>query len=71
MVYHRLPYEEADGGGPSWFAGHTTSPNGILPTLMSFPLLASMKGSWVAWSISRPRQGRVFEGAYQGRTISV
>lgn len=59
MVYHRLPYEEALENGQLVRRPHT-SPNGILPTLMSF-FAGEQKGSWVAWSIHDPRQGRVFE----------
>ena len=59
MVYHRLPYEEALEEGKLVRRPHT-SPNGILPTLMSF-FAGEQKGSWVAWSIHDPRQGRVFE----------
>ncbi|MEH6501370.1 MAG: glucosylglycerol-phosphate synthase [Pseudoalteromonas distincta] len=59
MVYHRLPYEEAMEEGKLVRRPHT-SPNGILPTLMSF-FAGEQKGSWVAWSIHDPRQGRVFE----------
>ncbi|PCC99041.1 glucosylglycerol-phosphate synthase [Halopseudomonas pelagia] len=59
MVYHRLPYEEAVEDGQLVRRPHT-SPNGILPTLMSF-FGGEQRGSWVAWSIHDPRQGRVFE----------
>lgn len=59
MVYHRLPYEEAMEEGKLVRRPHT-SPNGILPTLTSF-FAGEQKGSWVAWSIHDPRQGRVFE----------
>lgn len=59
MVYHRLPYEEAMEEGKLVRRPHT-SPNGILPTLMSF-FSGEQRGSWVAWSIHDPRQGRVFE----------
>lgn len=59
MVYHRLPYEEAMEDGQLVRRPHT-SPNGILPTLMSF-FGGEQRGSWVAWSIHDPRQGRVFE----------
>ncbi|MFT6465995.1 glucosylglycerol-phosphate synthase [Halopseudomonas sp.] len=59
MVYHRLPYEEAMEEGKLVRRPHT-SPNGILPTLMSF-FAGEQRGSWVAWSIHDPRQGRVFE----------
>ncbi|MFO7703578.1 MAG: HAD-IIB family hydrolase, partial [Halopseudomonas sp.] len=59
MVYHRLPYEEAMENGQLVRRPHS-SPNGILPTLMSF-FAGEQQGSWVAWSVHDPRQGRVFE----------
>ncbi len=59
MVYHRLPYEE------SWENGELvrrrpTSPNGIMPTLMSF-FKGGQRGAWVAWAIDDPQSGRPFE----------
>jgi len=59
MVYHRLPYEE------SWENGEVvrrrpTSPNGIMPTLMSF-FKGGQRGAWVAWAIHDPESSRPFE----------
>lgn len=59
MVYHRLPYEEVVENG-QLLRRPPSSPNGILPTLLSF-FAGDQPGSWVAWSIHDPRQGRVFE----------
>ncbi len=54
MVYHRLPYEEAiEDGKP--VRRRPASPNGILPTLLSF-FAEGKKGSWVAWSTHDPRK---------------
>lgn len=59
MVYHRLPYEEYVEEGrvkqrpPS-------SPNGIIPTLLSF-FAGGQPGSWVAWSEHDPREDGAFE----------
>ncbi len=59
MVYHRLPYEE------SFEEGHIsrrspTSPNGIIPTLLSF-FKDGKRGSWVAWAIHDPKKAIPFE----------
>lgn len=48
LVYHRLPYEE------KWIDGklkrqRPSSPNGIMPTLLSF-FAQGEKGSWIAWA---------------------
>jgi glucosylglycerol-phosphate synthase len=59
MVYHRLPYEEYREGGQVK-RRPPASPNGILPTLLSF-FDAGQPGSWVAWSTHEPREGGVFE----------
>lgn len=48
MVYHRLPYEEYRVDGKIQ-RRRPTSPNGIIPTLLSF--FADQRGSWIAWSI--------------------
>jgi glucosylglycerol-phosphate synthase len=50
MVYHRLPFEE------EWDNGIRTrrapaSPNGIIPSLLSF-FADGTRGSWVAWSVA-------------------
>ncbi|TBU89030.1 glucosylglycerol-phosphate synthase [Phytopseudomonas dryadis] len=49
MVYHRLPYEEHRVDGKLQ-RRRPTSPNGIIPTLMSF-FGDSRPGSWVAWAV--------------------
>lgn len=48
IVYHRLPFEEYESSGT---IKHRTpkSPNGIIPTLLSF-FGDGKKGSWIAWS---------------------
>ncbi|TXF97552.1 glucosylglycerol-phosphate synthase [Massilia arenae] len=48
MVYHRLPYDEVVEGGVT-YQRRPKSPNGIMPTLLSF-FAGGRKGSWVAWS---------------------
>ncbi len=48
MVYHRLPYEEAVEDGKPVRRRHR-SPNGILPSLLSF-FKGEHAGTWVAWS---------------------
>jgi len=53
----------------SWFAGHTPHQTVNPATLMSF-FAGEQKGPGVAWSDSRPGQGRV-SSAYQGSTIRV
>ncbi len=50
MVYHRLPYEEYRGAGGKLQRRRPTSPNGIIPTLLSF-FGDGRKGSWVAWAV--------------------
>ena len=59
MVYHRLPYEEAFEDG-RLLRRRPTSPNGIIPTLLSF-FSDGKRGSWVAWSIHDPRKALPFE----------
>jgi glucosylglycerol-phosphate synthase len=49
MVYHRLPYEEHRINGRI-VQRRPKSPNGIIPTLLSF-FAGGQRGSWVAWSI--------------------
>lgn len=49
MVYHRLPYEEVREKGKVRRQPHS-SPNGILPTLLSF-FGDGTRGAWIAWSI--------------------
>ncbi len=48
IVYHRLPYEEHRVNGKLQ-RRRPRSPNGILPTLLSF-FADGRKGSWVAWA---------------------
>ncbi|MEX2334942.1 MAG: glucosylglycerol-phosphate synthase [Pseudohongiella sp.] len=55
IVYHRLPYEEVVDNGQV-VRRRPTSPNGIIPTLLSF-FADGKAGSWVAWSVHDPRQG--------------
>ncbi|MFE8069914.1 glucosylglycerol-phosphate synthase [Marinobacteraceae bacterium S3BR75-40.1] len=55
IVYHRLPYEEAVEQGQRVRRRHT-SPNGIIPTLLSF-FANGTAGSWVAWSVDEPHLG--------------
>jgi glucosylglycerol-phosphate synthase len=48
IVYHRLPYEEYIEDGVVRHR-RPSSPNGIIPTLLSF-FAEGQRGSWVAWS---------------------
>lgn len=48
IVYHRLPYEEFEENG-KMVRRRPKSPNGIIPTLLSF-FANGRAGSWVAWS---------------------
>ena len=48
IVYHRLPYEEFSKNGEV-ARRKPKSPNGIIPTLLSF-FAEGRKGAWVAWS---------------------
>ena len=52
IVYHRLPYEEALVDGRIVRRPHR-SPNGIIPTLLSF-FGEGRAGSWVAWTDQDP-----------------
>jgi glucosylglycerol-phosphate synthase/sucrose-6F-phosphate phosphohydrolase len=52
IVYHRLPFEEYVEDGRRQRRSHR-SPNGIIPTLLSF-FADGKRGSWVAWSIDEP-----------------
>ncbi|CAA0091769.1 Glucosylglycerol-phosphate synthase [Zhongshania aliphaticivorans] len=56
IVYHRLPYEELRENGVT-IRRKPTSPNGIIPTLMSF-FADGRAGSWVAWSVHEPEDGK-------------
>lgn len=55
MVYHRLPYEEVIVDGQVQ-RRRPSSPNGIIPTLLSF-FANGREGSWVAWSVHEARKG--------------
>lgn len=55
VVYHRLPYEEVLEDGRIVRRRHT-SPNGIIPTLMSL-FADGRRGAWVAWSTLDPKRG--------------
>ncbi|MFC4259986.1 glucosylglycerol-phosphate synthase [Marinobacter lacisalsi] len=55
IVYHRLPYEEVAENG-TLVRRRPTSPNGIIPTLLSF-FADGKAGSWVAWSVHDPALG--------------
>ena len=59
IVYHRLPYEEfVEDGNIS--RRPPRSPNGIIPTLLSF-FADGRRGSWVAWTIDTPKSGAATE----------
>lgn len=58
MVYHRLPYEEVVVDGVRT-RRPPSSPNGIIPSLLSF-FADGHPGSWVAWSVAE-RKGVPFE----------
>ncbi|QIB67587.1 glucosylglycerol-phosphate synthase [Kineobactrum salinum] len=55
IVYHRLPYEEFIEDGERK-RRRPKSPNGIIPTLLSF-FADGKPGSWVAWAIDAPGLG--------------
>ena len=55
IVYHRLPYEEFFEDGERK-RRRPKSPNGIIPTLLSF-FADGKAGSWVAWAIDDPSVG--------------
>jgi glucosylglycerol-phosphate synthase len=55
IVYHRLPYEEVVENG-ELIRRRPKSPNGIIPTLLSF-FSDGKAGSWVAWSVDDPDLG--------------
>lgn len=54
IAYHRLPYEEFREDGVIK-RRRPTSPNGIIPTLMSF-FSNGRAGTWVAWSVRERKQ---------------
>ena len=55
IVYHRLPYEEHRVDG-QLRRRRPRSPNGIIPTLLSF-FADGRQGSWVAWAEHEERDG--------------
>ncbi|TVP53513.1 MAG: glucosylglycerol-phosphate synthase [Halomonadaceae bacterium] len=62
IVYHRLPYEEVIEND-TLIRRRPSSPNGIIPTLLSF-FADGKEGSWVAWAVHDPttdRSNRPFE----------
>lgn len=58
VVYHRLPYEEYLEQGVLKRRAHR-SPNGIIPTLLSF-FAQGRQGAWVAWTTQEQHE-REFE----------
>ncbi len=58
MVYHRLPYEEHVVDGKR-IRSRPGSPNGIIPSLLSF-FGDGHPGSWVAWTVE-DRKANTFE----------
>ncbi len=59
MVYHRLPFEEVMEEG-KLVRRRPASPNGIIPTLLSF-FAQGQRGSWIAWAIHDSRRTQPFE----------
>jgi glucosylglycerol-phosphate synthase len=59
MVYHRLPYEETLVEGRVT-RRRPTSPNGIIPSLLSF-FGGGQRGAWVAWAVHDPKKAVPFE----------
>lgn len=59
MVYHRLPFDEAQVDGRTQWR-RPKSPNGIIPTLLGF-FADGAHGSWVAWSKQDSRTPENFE----------
>jgi len=55
IVYHRLPYEEVVENGIV-HRRRPRSPNGIIPTLLSF-FGKRNSGAWLAWSVHDPKLG--------------
>ena len=60
IVYHRLPYEEYRGKDGKLQRRRPTSPNGIIPTLLSF-FADGRKGSWVAWAVHEEDNQETFD----------
>ncbi|MDP3978409.1 MAG: glucosylglycerol-phosphate synthase [Pseudomonas sp.] len=59
MVYHRLPYEEHRVDGKLQ-RRRPTSPNGIIPSLLSF-FGDGRPGSWVAWAVHEEDDDEPFD----------
>mgnify|MGYP001240539475 CR=1 FL=1 len=59
MVYHRLPFDETVEDGRT-VRKAPTSPNGIIPSLLSF-FSTGRRGSWIAWAIHDARRAQPFE----------
>ncbi len=55
IVYHRLPYDEIVEDGQLRRV-MPKSPNGIMPTLLSF-FADGRRGAWVAWAVNDPKRG--------------
>ena len=60
VVYHRLPYDEVIENGER-LRRRPRSPNGIIPTLLSFfgrdSELGARDGTWLAWAVHDPADG--------------
>lgn len=60
MIYHRLPYEEVVENGER-LRRRPRSPNGIIPTLLSFfakgEQHTAREGTWLAWAVHNPADG--------------
>jgi len=60
IVYHRLPYEEVIQNGEK-LRRRPSSPNGIIPTLLSFfgqdEANEGREGTWLAWTVHDPEHG--------------
>lgn len=59
MVYHRLPFEETFEQG-QWVRRPPASPNGIIPSLLSF-FSSGRPGSWIAWGIHEAGRRQPFD----------
>ena len=64
VVYHRLPYEEVEENGER-LRRRPRSPNGIIPTLLSFfgreGSGAGRDGTWLAWTVHEDADGELEE----------
>jgi len=59
MVYHRLPFEEVIEAGKT-VRRQPLSPNGIIPSLLSF-FSSGRPGAWIAWTIHDARRAQPLE----------